>query len=50
MIHECVRDCAELAAALNLAHAAVPTLIGAAHAMDARIAAGNSGADPRDAT
>lgn len=50
MIHEYVRDSSELAAALNLAHAAVPTLIGAAHAMAARIAAGNSSAGPRDAT
>ena len=40
MIHEYVRDPAELAFALQTAHAAVPLLTRAAEAMAARVAAG----------
>ena len=40
MIHEYVRDPAELAFALQAAHAAVPLLTRAAEAMAARVAAG----------
>ena len=40
MIHEDVRDPAELAFALQTAHAAVPLLTRAAEAMAARVAAG----------
>lgn len=50
MIHEYVRDSSELAAALNLAHAAVPTLIGAAQAMARRVVADGANAEPRTTT
>ena len=43
MIHEYVRDAAELAAALTLAHGTVPVLEGAAAAMSARVLAAPPG-------
>lgn len=46
MIHDYVRDPAELAFALTSAHAAVPMLTAAAHAMGTRVLAGGLADDP----
>lgn len=49
MIHECVRDDAELAAALMAAHAAVPLLEITAHALVARVESARAAACPSPA-